>query len=89
MRHIGEAHGKLSYLKSMVDIIARIFFLGMASVLLCIAGGFNAMAVFAVRAQVVLPEEPCNMFCINTKTALINRILIKRMSYTSCTLKLL
>lgn len=65
----------------MVDIIARIFFLGMAFVLLRIAGGFNAMAIFPVRAQGVLSEELCSMFCINTKPALINRLLIKRMSY--------
>jgi len=65
----------------MVDTTVRIFFLGMAFVLLRVAGGFNAMAIFAVRAQDVLPEELCNIFCVNTKTALINRILIKKMSY--------
>lgn len=79
VRHF--VHGKLSYLKSTVDIIARIFFLGMAFVLLRIAEAFNATAIFAVRPQGVLSEELCNMLCINTRTALINRILIKRMSY--------
>lgn len=45
----------------MVDIIASVFFLGMAFVLLCIAGGFNAMAIFAVRAQGALSEELHNI----------------------------
>lgn len=70
-----------NYLKSMVHRVARIFFLGMTFVLLCIASGFNAMAIFAIRAQGVLSEELCNVFFINTKPALINRILIKRMRY--------
>lgn len=50
----------------MVDIIARIFFLGMAFVLLHTAGGFNATTIFAVGVQGVLPEELHNVFCINT-----------------------
>lgn len=45
----------------MVDIISRIFFFW-AFVVLYIAGGFNAMAIFAVRAQGILSEELCNMF---------------------------
>lgn len=44
-----------------MDVITRIFFLGMAFVLLRIAGAFNAMVVSAVRVQGILHEKACNM----------------------------
>lgn len=65
----------------MVNVITRIFFLGMAFVLLHITGAFHVMVVFAVRVQGILHKEVYNMYCINTKNTLIKRFLIKRMKF--------
>lgn len=51
----------------MVDVIARMFFLGMAFVVLHIAGALNAMAGFAATVQDILHEKVSNMYCKNTK----------------------
>lgn len=65
-----------------MDVTARMFFLGMAFVVLHIAGAFNAMVVFAARVQGILHEKVSNMYCINTKkNTLITRFLINRMRY--------
>lgn len=55
-----------------MDVIARMFFLGMAFVVLHIAGAFNAMAGFAATVQGILHEKVSNMYCINTKKKYIN-----------------